>query len=128
MICLIPLMFGQAKARTWAALMGAALAASVLPFMAAFVVIDLIAAAVVLRRPAGIAQRMIGLLFVGMVFYEIGFLLSDGNQRGLLVASLVALGWLQWAVLAGWGAYDACGYCLRRFGLARRSVAPARRV
>lgn len=127
MLCLLPLMADPAKMRTWGALMGASLAAMFAPFLAAFVVIDLIAGAIVLRHPRGCAQRMIGLLFAGMVFFELGFLISDGNQRDLLMTSLVALGWAQWAMLATWGAYDAAGYCIRRLGFARRSLVAERR-
>lgn len=116
MLCLIPLMWGQAKTRTWAALFISSLAAMFAPFLSAFVVIDLVAAGVVLRRPAGLAQRTIGALFVGMILFEIGFLFSAGNQVDLLRYGLQCLGWAQWTVLATWGAYDAVRYCVHRLG------------
>lgn len=95
--------------------MGAALAASMLPYISAFVAIDIIAAAIVLRHPLGIAQRLIGVLFVGMVFFELGFLISEGHQQALMLSGLSGLGWAQWAILAAWGMYDAWRYCVRRF-------------
>lgn len=118
MLCLLPLMWGQAKGRTWSALFASSLAALFAPFLSAFIVIDLIAAGIILRRPAGIAQRSIGALFVGMILFEIGFLLSEGNQQGLMLSGLQALGWAQWAILATWGAYDAIRYCIYRIGAA----------
>jgi hypothetical protein len=126
MLCLLPLMWGQAKLRTWGALFGASLAALFAPFLSAFVVIDLVAAAVILRAPAGFAQRSIGALFVGMILFEIGFLLSEGNQQGLMLSGLQALGWAQWAILATWGAYDAFRYCFRGAGPVGRSLPAGR--
>jgi len=128
MICLLPMMLGGAKLRTWGALFGASLAALFAPFIAAFVAIDIVAAAVILRQPLGIAQRLIGLLFVGMVFFELGFLISEGHQQELMLSGLAGLGWAQWVILAAWGLYDTWGYCSSRFGPSRRSLPVAGRV
>lgn len=134
MLCLLPLMLEWArmkdgrKLRTWAAMMGASLAAMFAPFVTAFVVIDIIAAAVVLKRPASCAQRMIGLLFVGMVFFELGYLISPRNQHGLLMFGLQGLGWMQFAILAAWGCHDVLGYYLDRRGTAGSQVAAERRI
>ena len=117
MLCLLPLMMQPVKLRTWGALFGASLAAMFTPFLSAFIVIDILAAAIVLKSPAGFAQRTIGALFVGMIFFEIGFMLSERNQADLMLSGLLAIGWAQWGVLATWGAYDALRYCVRRFGL-----------
>jgi len=122
MICLLPMMFGGAKLRTWGALFGASLAALFAPFIAAFVAIDIIAAALVLTHPMNIAQRAIGSLFVGMVFFELGFILSEGHQHDILLSSLLWLGWAQWAILAAWGLYDLFGYYSRRFSPNRRAM------
>ena len=122
MICLLPLMLGQAKFRVWAALLGAALAALFMPFLSAFVAIDLIAAAIVLRRPAGVSQGLIGGLFVGMVFFELGYFLSPGNQQAFMLSSLAAIEWAQWFILMAWGLHDAWGYCIRRVNAHRRPV------
>lgn len=126
MVLLVPLMWCPAKVRTWGALFGASLVAAFMPFLSAFVVIDLVAASVILRRPAGMSQRAIGALFIGMILFEIGFLISEGNQQSLMLSGLRAMGWAQWFILATWGSYDAFRYCFRRLGLDRRA-APAER-
>lgn len=134
MLCLLPLMWEQVrlrdnrKIRTWAAMMGASVAAAFSPSVVFFTVIDILAAAIVLKRPACTAQRMIGLLFVGMIFFELGFLISEGHQQTVLVAALSGLGWMQFAILAAWGSHDAIRYCLCRLGIGGGSLASERRL
>lgn len=121
----IPIPWGQ-KLRTWAGLVGAACAAwfYVMAFgyspdaAAAFFVIDAAAAWLVLRHPVGIAQKTIGLLFVGMLFLDLGFFLAcqfraGGHDLAGYVGFNRLLGWLQLAVLMSWGLYDAIGYRVR---------------
>ena len=122
MICLLPLVLSPAKLRTWGALLGASLAAMFVPFLGAFVAIDLIAAALVLKHPTNCAMRAIGALFVGMVFFELGFLFSSGNQNELLMASLQVMGWMQFAILLSWGLYDTIRFVIRRAGPDRSAV------
>jgi len=117
MVFALPLMFGmgwRAKCRTWAALMGASLASIVLPYAAAFMVIDLLAGAMVLRRPAGCGQRAIGLIFAGMALFDIGFIIAGQHDVQAFTGFMVSLGWLQFAILFAWGGYDHWGHHLRR--------------
>lgn len=116
------------RLRTWVALFSASLATSVMPSVGAYVAIDIIAGAIVLRHPAGLAQRMIGFLFVCMVLFELGYLLSDQQQTAFLVTGLTGIGWMQWAILALWGTCDAVGYCLGSNGAGGRPVVVERRL
>lgn len=115
MLCLLPFMLigdRKAKLRTWGALFAAALAALAFPHVGVYIAIDLVAGAVVLSRPAGIEQKLIGLLFAGMAVFDIGFILGGQNDPDLYVRFLTILGWLQAAILAIWGAHDGLGYYL----------------
>lgn len=135
MVCLLPLLaIGSpvrfwniavpwgARGRAWLALFGASCAALLLaPFgIFAYAAIDGIAAAIVLKRPRGEAQRAIGLLFVAMLFAHLGFYLALRMQPGphdytAYVQFNQLLGWLQWACLLSWG----IGYALERLRGAR---------
>ena len=113
MFLLIPLLRGGRMWRTWAALACACAAAWVFPYAAAFVVIDLIAAAVILRRPRGVAQKAICAIFALMMLFEIGFLFSNQLNGQLLQYTGIVLGWVQWCLLLSWGLYDRFGDSIR---------------
>lgn len=122
MLCLLPFMFfgdRKAKLRTWGALFAASLAAMVFPYVGVYIAIDLIAGAVVLTRPAGIEQRLIGLLFAGMAIFDIGFILGGQNDPDQYVRFMLILGWAQAAILAIWGAHDILGRYLVRHRVGR---------
>lgn len=107
MLLIIPLMWRRDQWRTWAALMGA----SSMSFVAggatwANLAIDIVAGSLVLARPAGVEQRAIGLIFSAMAIMDLGYSLSaqlDGGLRYWWWQS--ALGWVQWCILAAWGAH-----------------------
>lgn len=116
------------KLRTWAALFGASLATIAFPSVGAYVAVDIIAGAIVLRHPAGCAQRVIGFLFVCMVLFELGYLLSAQQQGEFLVSSLRGIGWMQWLVLAAWGGSDVLRHYLGSLGAGWRPVVVERRL
>ena len=103
MLALLPLLRGHQMARTWAALGGASLATFFVHDPVGYIVIDAIAAALVLRDPAGLPQKAIARLFVLMIFFEIGFaFFSPRASWETFTAILTWIGWAQWAILAGW--------------------------
>lgn len=119
MLLTLPLMAAGPKLRVWLAMLGASIAALLLPALpigapppigtiAAYIAIDFIAACIVLKSPAGWVQRAIGGLFAGMLFFHIGFFVaSDGSNVVAYVDKLTAIGWVQWACLFAWGLFDA---------------------
>lgn len=103
------------KLRTWAAMFCASLAAAwVAPLcgvpLIAYIVIDVTAGVAVIARPSGMAQRAIGFLFAAMVLFHTGYAMSIfmGNEglQGYQEFQVIA-GWVQLAILAAWGIYDA---------------------
>lgn len=125
-----PLMVTRPKLRTWAAMMLASIAAWLVPYgdAAAYLAIDLLAGGLVLVRPAGVPQRIVGALFAGMAMFDIGFLLS-GETVGTAayMAANIWAGWLQWAVLFIWGGHDAARYIADRYWPSRHPVPVAGR-
>lgn len=127
MLLALPFMQRGAKLRTWFALMGASLAAMAFPplTVGAYIAIDIAAGAIVLARPAGEVQRLIGRCFVLMVGFHLGFALNlalgpvEGADLFYYQAN-TATGWLQFAILLGWGLWDA--------GKALVGVADRRRI
>ncbi len=119
MLLILPFMGWGPKLRTWAALMGTAVAAMLLPpvAVAAYIIVDSIAGAIVLRHPSGWVQKLIGALFATMVMFHIGYLYA-GNPAAAenYIWWNMAIGWVQWGALASWGAYDAGRYAVRRVG------------
>ena len=91
----------------------------------AYIAIDIAAGAIVLARPAGEVQRLIGRCFVLMVGFHLGFALNlalgpvEGADLFYYQAN-AATGWLQFAILLGWGLWDA--------GKALVGVADRRRI
>lgn len=125
MLLILPFMVWQAKfamVRTWAALMANSLLAGLFPFVAAYIFIDGIAAWAVLRRPMGLAQRAIGLLFAGMVLTHVGFLLSP-QASGLLHWQVnMLIGWLQFGCLFAWGAFNVVEFVAGRMRSGARAL------
>lgn len=119
MLALLPFMGSGPKMRTWAALMLAGVIPWLLPPMMvpAYIVIDAIAGVVVLRHPAGLAQRAIGACFALLVMYYTGFLLSyAGGDAAMYYKANVVTGWAQFALLASWGLHDVGKVILHRIG------------
>lgn len=124
MFALIPLMSGRQKLRTWAAVLMSSILAMLVSGPEAYIVIDLICGLAVLTKPAGAAQRAIGLLFAGMLIVDVGYAVSPQLDGGMLYYRVLsALGWLQWAILAAWGLYDVRQAIARRLGPPRRALA-----
>ena len=106
MLGILPFMGGKNRLRTWLVLMGASLVANLLPIMAVpwYVPLDAVAGAIVMRHPAGCAQRAIGALFALMVIYSVGFILAD-NPAGAdtYLDAQTLMGWVQFGCLLAWG-------------------------
>lgn len=131
MLLILPFIVWQAKfamVRTWAALMVNSLLAGLFPVVAAFIVIDGLSAAVVLRRPMGLAQRAIGLLFAGMVLTHVGFLLSPQASGLLHWQANMLIGWLQFGCLFLWGAFNAVEFVAGRLRSGARALDRSRGV
>lgn len=99
----------RAKMRTWSALGASSIVGLLLPpvSVGAYMLVDFMAAALVLRKPAGCPQKLVGAAFAGMVAFHIGFIIS-GRQNWVAYYDMQYLtGWLQLACLAAWGAWDA---------------------
>jgi hypothetical protein len=127
MLGLSPFMRGHQMARTWLALMGASLATFIVHDPVGYFVIDACAAALVMSRPSSIPQKMIGALFTLMALFDIGYVLSPQSDWGLFTSTLRFVGWVQWAVLAGWVGHDIVGRFLRWSGPARGAPAAFQR-
>lgn len=127
MLALLPLLLGPHRLRTWAALMGASVAAHLLPAMSVewYIAIDAVAGTVVMRHPVGCAQRAIGALFALMVLYSVGFMVAD-NPAGASVYldAHTITGWVQWGCLAAWGLHDGGKALFDRARRARSLLAP----
>ena len=73
-----------------------------LPDVAAFILIDFIAAMVVLRNPRGPMQDAIGWLFCSMMTVNIAFVWTGQGNPQFAGEWNRALGWVQVALLLGW--------------------------
>lgn len=109
MLMLSPLMRGRQKLRTWGAVFGASLATYFVQDPVGYLAIDAIAAAIVVARPSGLPQKAIGGLFVFMLMFDLGFVLSPHKGWDLFVALSTAVGWVQWLILGAWAGHDAWG-------------------
>lgn len=114
MLLALPLMWGGAKPRVWIAMFAGSIAALYAPFVAAYMLIDLACSALVLKRPACQAQKAIGLLFVAMALFDLGYYFSMRADPMGFARFLSALGWIQFAILVCWGTYDRFGYRISR--------------
>lgn len=117
MLLAIPLMRGLPMWRTWTAMFGAAIAALFMPFAAGYLALDLLAGALVLRRPAGGEQKAIGLLFAGMAIADIGYICAGEGTPHAYAAMLSFFGWGQFSILVAWGLHDRWRHYFRRGGV-----------
>jgi hypothetical protein len=106
MLAIIPFLRGREMVRTWAVMFTASMATFVIHTPVGYMAIDAVAAALVMVRPAGLPQRLIGALFVGMLMFDLGFYLSPGADQVLFNGILTGIGWLQWAILGAWTGHD----------------------
>jgi hypothetical protein len=139
MIALFPLILSQRlggdwpvhKLRTWAALLGSSVAAWICTwrlglldapvwlYILGFIVIDIKAAQIVLRRPAGTAQYAIGMCYVLMLSYHAGVMWAAlwGDADMTKYESFINFaGWGQFAILLVWSGRDVGGCVLRWLG------------
>ncbi len=125
MLVILPLMKRGPKLRAWLAVAVASALAWEFPLTPeAYLAIDLGCGALVLAKPAGLPQKAIGLVFANMALIDAGYIVSPQLDHGILYYwIMLVLGWVQFAILAAWGAYDAGSYLYRRFGLDRRVLA-----
>lgn len=125
MLLILPLMHRAPKTRAWVAVFASSVLAWLLPIKPEYyLAIDMACGALVLAKPAGVAQKSIGLIFANMALIDAGYLVSPQADHGILYYQIMlVLGWVQFAILATWGAYDTGSYLARRFGFVRRPVA-----
>lgn len=109
--------------RTWLALLAACGAAWLFPHIAAFIAIDLIAAAIVVKHPSGWHQRLICLAFIAMIMVEVGYIVSPNMDEAVVSNAGLVLGWIQWALLIRWGLYVSLGRNSSSNSSAGRSLA-----
>jgi hypothetical protein len=129
MICIAPFMRGRPMLRTWVALFAASVATYFVHTPLGYLVIDAVAASLIVARPSGLAQKAIGALFVSMVLFDLGFYLSPQADENLFRTVLTGIGWIQWLILGAWGGYDLLGrYRDWNSGVDRPPVAHQRRI
>lgn len=104
---------------------GAALAALFMPFAAGYLALDLLAGALVLRRPAGGEQKATGLLFAGMALADIGYICAGEGTPHAYAAMLSFFGWVQFSILLAWGLHDRWRHYFRERGAGGRVHAPS---
>jgi hypothetical protein len=95
--------------RTFAAMFVASLAGKVFPDPVAWVLIDLIAAIVVIIPPRAGFQKVIAALFGFMLFLELGWMWSHRMNVEYIVSAGSLFGWLQLAALLTWGIDERYG-------------------
>lgn len=109
------LLYGDGRHfRVWGVMMGSWLAGMLAvgwsedptPILA-WIIIDIASAFLVLSRPCGIAQKLIGCTFAMMIAWHVGFALADHGNARLYTNFQGVLGWAQWAILMLWGIGDA---------------------
>jgi len=72
----------------------------------AYIITDALAGFIALRSPKGLAQRMIGGIFAGMVIFHVGYILGGEGDRVTYALFQNVMGWAQFACLATWGALN----------------------
>lgn len=101
------------KLRVWAVMMLASLATFISGHPVWFLAIDGVSAAVVLQKPRGAVQRLIGGIFLLMVFMNGGFycaeLLGGLPSYESYTDTMRHWGWAQWAILLIGCTYDFLG-------------------
>lgn len=118
LVAILPLLWtSEAKMRSWAGLGFAALMGQLLPPLSAggYIFVDGLAAWMILRSPAGVAQRTIGALFALMVLYHVGWIAGGRGNHETYLGSQYAVGWIQLVCLGTWGVADLVGLALGRF-------------
>jgi len=83
--------------------------------------IDVVAAYLILRvfHPINIAQKLIGTLYISMVFWHIAFVWGNQGQAPLYTSFQNVIGWLQLGVLVAWSSGDVGKAIIRRFWRSR---------
>lgn len=121
------------KLRTWAALFCSSLAGWVavsvyggVPVLS-FIIIDILAGVAVLARPAGLAQRAIGLCYGVMILSHIGYKIAvlwlDGAVSSTSYEAFMTFaGWAQLVILSAWSGWDVGRAILHRVGIGRTLV------
>jgi hypothetical protein len=66
-------------------------------------------------RPINVAQKLIGTLYISMLFWHIAFVWGNGSQAPLYTWFQIVVGWLQWAILVFWSSGDVGKAFDRRF-------------
>lgn len=125
-LCLLGLallMRGAVMWRTWAALLCASVAGKAFPDPAAWVLIDLAAAIIVIFPPRAGFQKAIAGLFAAMLFFELGWLPSNRLNPEFVEGVGFIGGWLQLAVLLTWGIDERYGLRSLRDWLVRPRMA-----
>ena len=125
MLVILPLMSRAPKVRAWLAVMLSSILAFLFPLSPeAYLAIDFGCGALVLAKPAGIPQKIIGMVFAIMALIDAGYLVSPQLDHGILYYwIMLVLGWAQFAILAAWGSHDAGSYLVGRLGPFRGAVA-----
>jgi len=84
---------------------------------AAWMFIDVAAAYLILKtfHPISTAQKLIGTLYISMVFWHIAFVWGNHSQAPLYTWFQIVVGWLQWGVLMAWSGSDVGEAIVRRF-------------
>lgn len=121
------------KLRTWAALFCSSLAGWVavsvyggVPVLS-FIIIDILAGVAVLARPAGLAQRAIGLCYGVMILSHIGYKIALSWFEGVVSSTsyeafMTFAGWAQLVILTAWSGWDVGRAVLHRAGFGRTVV------
>ncbi len=125
------------KLRTWAALFCSSLAgwiavanSEAVPVLS-FIIIDILAGVVVLARPAGLAQRAIGLCYGVMILSHIGYKIALLYFQGVVSSTsyeafMTFAGWAQLVILTVWSGWDVGRALLHRVGFRRTVVDQAK--
>lgn len=114
LLAVLPFLRSEGMLRTWAAMMGGSLATFTFHSPESWFIIDAISAAIVLRPLAGLMQKAIGICFVGMMFFSLGFIIGGQADPALYRMALTGAGWVQWALLLGWTIHDVLGPYISR--------------
>jgi hypothetical protein len=121
------------KLRTWAAMFLSSVAGWIavgvyggVPVLS-FIIIDILAGVAVLARPAGLAQRAIGLCYGVMILSHIGYKIALLRFDGVVSSTsyeafMTFAGWAQLVILTVWSGWDVGRAVLHRVGLRRAVV------
>lgn len=123
------------KLRVWLVMLAGLPVAHFFPNVWAYLVIDLVIAAIVMVPPKSTWQRVIGLCYVGMALLTTGYILRDiagvyiflsaANNPEMLRIANDFLGWLATATLLAWGGHGIFA-TLGIIGRDSRDLSPAK--